>query len=76
MVKRVLATPGRAEADASGDSPAVTRLEVAAYTVPTDRPRRTAPSAGTRTTLVTVHAHAGGAVGLGYTYADASRPRT
>jgi L-alanine-DL-glutamate epimerase-like enolase superfamily enzyme len=48
----------------------ITRLEVAAYTVPTDRPESDGTYAWTHTTLVCVHAHAGGAVGLGYSYAD------
>ena len=51
----------------------VERLEIAAYTVPTDGPGGEEAD-GTltwkSTTMVVVHAHAGGATGLGYTYAE------
>jgi len=43
-------------------------IEVAAYTVPTDAPESDGTFAWTATTIVVVHAHAGGETGLGYTY--------
>jgi L-alanine-DL-glutamate epimerase-like enolase superfamily enzyme len=46
----------------------VSGLEVAAYTVPTDEPESDATLAWDSTTIVVVHAHGGGATGLGYTY--------
>lgn len=51
---------------------AVERLEVSAYTVPTDAPESDGTLAWDSTTMVVVHAHAGGKTGLGYTYADGS----
>ena len=51
---------------------AVERLEVAAYTIPTDEPESDGTLEWDSTTIVVVEAHAGEAVGLGYTYADAS----
>ena len=51
---------------------AVERLDVAAYTIPTDAPESDGTLEWDSTTIVVVEAHAGDAVGLGYTYADAS----
>jgi len=51
---------------------AVERLDVAAYTIPTDEPESDGTLEWHSTTVVVVEAHAGDAVGLGYTYADAS----
>src|SRR5689334_5594620 len=51
---------------------AVERLDVAAFTVPTDHPESDGTAAWTSTTMVAVEAHAGGEVGLGYTYGDAA----
>jgi L-alanine-DL-glutamate epimerase-like enolase superfamily enzyme len=51
---------------------AVEGLEVAAYTVPTDAPEADGTLSWTETTIVVVHARAGGERGLGYTYADVS----
>jgi L-alanine-DL-glutamate epimerase-like enolase superfamily enzyme len=48
------------------------RLHVAAYTVPTDRPESDGTLEWDSTTIVVVEIAAGGARGLGYTYADAS----
>jgi L-alanine-DL-glutamate epimerase-like enolase superfamily enzyme len=48
----------------------IERLEVAAYTVPTDMPESDGTLAWDSTTLVLVEATAGGVRGLGYTYAD------
>ncbi|MFT3768223.1 MAG: enolase C-terminal domain-like protein [Minicystis sp.] len=50
-------------------------IEVAAYTIPTDRPESDGTLAWDRTTLVVVHAAAGGSRGLGYTYADVATAR-
>jgi L-alanine-DL-glutamate epimerase-like enolase superfamily enzyme len=47
-------------------------LEVAAYTVPTDAPEADGTLTWDATTIVVVHASAGGETGLGYTYADVS----
>ncbi|MGI8428253.1 MAG: enolase C-terminal domain-like protein [Solirubrobacteraceae bacterium] len=50
----------------------VDRIEVAVYTVPTDAPEADGTLEWDSTTIVVVHAHGGGASGLGYTYADPS----
>ncbi|HET9876729.1 MAG TPA: enolase C-terminal domain-like protein, partial [Mycobacterium sp.] len=44
-------------------------VEVAAYTIPTDAPESDGTLAWDSTTLVLVSVHAGGEVGIGYTYA-------
>lgn len=54
------------------DSIAITRIEVAAYRVPTDAPEADGTLEWHATTLVLVKAHAGDACGLGWTYAHAS----
>jgi L-alanine-DL-glutamate epimerase-like enolase superfamily enzyme len=51
---------------------AITELRVAAYRIPTDRPEADGTILWDHTTLVCVHVQAGDAVGMGYTYADAS----
>ena len=48
----------------------ITRVDVWAYTVPTDAPEADGTFAWDKTTLVLVEAQAGGKTGLGYTYAD------
>ena len=48
----------------------VQELEVGAYTVPTDAPEADGTLSWEATTIVVVHARAGGQRGLGYTYAD------
>jgi L-alanine-DL-glutamate epimerase-like enolase superfamily enzyme len=48
----------------------ITRLDVSAYTVPTDLPEADGTYAWDKTTLVLVEARAGDKAGLGYTYAD------
>jgi L-alanine-DL-glutamate epimerase-like enolase superfamily enzyme len=53
----------------------IERIEVAAYTVPTDRPESDGTLEWHETTLVAVHAFAGGARGFGYTYADVAAAR-
>jgi L-alanine-DL-glutamate epimerase-like enolase superfamily enzyme len=45
-------------------------LEVGAYTVPTDYPEADGTLSWDSTTIVVVHAQAGGERGVGYTYAD------
>ena len=54
---------------------AVERLDVSAYTVATDRPESDGTLEWDSTTLVLVEAHAGGEVGVGYTYADVAAAR-
>jgi hypothetical protein len=48
----------------------ISRIEVSAYTIPTDFPEADGTLDWTETTIVLVHAEAGGKRGLGYTYAD------
>lgn len=48
----------------------VSRLDVSAYVIPTDRPESDGTYAWSSTTLVIVEALAGAERGLGYTYAD------
>ena len=47
---------------------AVERLDVAAYTIPTDEPESDGTAEWTSTTIVVVEAPRGGETGLGYTY--------
>jgi L-alanine-DL-glutamate epimerase-like enolase superfamily enzyme len=54
---------------------AVTGLEVAAYRIPTDGPEADGTLAWNSTTLVAVHASAGGERGFGYTYSSAAAAR-
>ena len=49
-----------------------TALDVSAYTIPTDEPESDGTLEWSSTTIVVVEAHAGGEMGLGYTYADPS----
>ncbi len=49
---------------------AIDRLQVSAYTVPTDFPESDGTYTWDSTTMVLVEAYAGGKRGLGYTYAD------
>src|SRR3954454_11504899 len=44
------------------------RLDVAAYTIPTDSPESDGTLEWDATTIVLVHASAGGETGIGYTY--------
>src|SRR5436305_3583959 len=46
----------------------VERLEVSAYTIPTDEPESDGTLEWDSTTIVVVEAHAGGTTGLGWTY--------
>jgi L-alanine-DL-glutamate epimerase-like enolase superfamily enzyme len=50
----------------------IERLDVSAYTIPTDFPESDGTYAWDKTTLVVVEASGGGKRGLGYTYADIS----
>ena len=50
----------------------IQEMLVGAYTVPTDFPESDGTLAWEKTTIVLVHASAGGKTGLGYTYADIS----
>jgi len=54
----------------SAVTPKVERLEVSAYTVPTETPERDGTLAWNETTLVLVRASACGATGIGYSFAD------
>ncbi len=51
---------------------AVESIDVSAYTVPTDAPEADGTLSWDATTIVLVHAQAGGKTGLGYSYADVS----
>lgn len=54
---------------------AIERVEVGAYTIPVDlpdRPETDGTLAWDATTIVVVEAHAGGEIGIGYTYQGAS----
>ncbi len=51
---------------------AIERLDVSAYTVPTDSPESDGTYAWDKTTIVVVEVFAGEKKGLGYTYADTS----
>ncbi|MFI0900472.1 enolase C-terminal domain-like protein [Streptomyces sp. NPDC020983] len=53
---------------ADGGQPRIEALRTAVYTVPTEVPEADGTAAWTATTLVTVHAEAAGATGLGWTY--------
>jgi L-alanine-DL-glutamate epimerase-like enolase superfamily enzyme len=55
-----------------GAGVAVERVDVSAYTVPTDSPESDGTLEWDSTTIVVVELLAGGEAGLGYTYADAS----
>jgi L-alanine-DL-glutamate epimerase-like enolase superfamily enzyme len=50
----------------------VERVDVSAFTIPTDAPESDGTLTWDRTTLVVVHATSDGVTGLGYTYADAA----
>lgn len=50
----------------------IQKLDVAVFTIPTSSPESDGTYEWDSTTMVLVHAHAGGQIGLGYTYADSS----
>ncbi len=54
----------------SKNEAAIQRLDVSAYTIPTDFPESDGTYAWNKTTIVIVEAQAGGKRGLGYSYAD------
>lgn len=59
----------------AGDHPRIERVDVSAYTIPTDGPagkESDGTLAWSSTTMIVVEVHAAGQVGLGYTYGDAS----
>jgi hypothetical protein len=54
-----------------GDSSVpIKQITVSSFTVPTDFPESDGTLKWDKTTMVLVEAHAGGKVGLGYTYGD------
>ncbi len=50
----------------------IAKVEVSAYTIPTDFPESDGTIAWDKTTIVIVHARAGNLTGIGYSYADVS----
>ncbi|HEX6938235.1 MAG TPA: enolase C-terminal domain-like protein [Longimicrobiales bacterium] len=60
---------------ARGAGPGIERLEVSAYTVPTDFPEADGTLAWNATTIVLVEVHAAGAAGIGFSYADTATAR-
>src|SRR5579872_486987 len=50
----------------------IDRVEVAAFTIPTDRVESDGTFEWDKTTIVTVHVTAGDVTGVGYTYSDVS----
>ena len=50
--------------------PPIAKVRARAYTIPTDAPEADGTAAWDSTTIVVVHAMAGGVEGIGYTYAD------
>src|SRR5919199_3952169 len=58
--------------EATATDVAIERLEVSAYTVPTDSPESDGTLRWDSTTMILVEAIGGGRCGLGYTYGDVS----
>ncbi|HET7027706.1 MAG TPA: enolase C-terminal domain-like protein [Candidatus Limnocylindrales bacterium] len=56
----------------AGGGPPIERIDVSAYTIPTDRPESDGTIEWDRTTIVVVEPIAAGTRGLGYSYADAT----
>ena len=50
----------------------ITQIDVSVFTIPTDFPESDGTYEWKKTTMVLVHAHACGEIGMGYTYADSS----
>lgn len=50
------------------DTPTVSRIDAAAYTIPTDQPESDGTLSWDSTTITVVEAHAGGCTGIGYSY--------
>ncbi len=67
-----LAAPTRAGTDGRRAAVPVERLDVSAYTIPTDQPESDGTLEWDSTTMVLVEAHAGGAVGTGWSYTGVS----
>ena len=63
-------------AAATATEVAVDRLDVSAFTIPTDGPESDGTLEWDSTTIVVVEAHGGGETGLGYTYAPAATRST
>lgn len=55
-----------------GGGPQVDRLEVGAWTIPTEAPESDGTLRWESTTIIVVQLHAGGQVGMGYTYGHAA----
>ncbi len=55
-----------------GTGPAIDRIDVSAYTIPTDAPESDGTFTWDKTTVVIVEARAGDTTGIGLTYADTS----
>jgi hypothetical protein len=51
------------------DNP-IDRIDVSAYTIPTDYPESDGTFEWNQTTIILVEAHAGGRTGIGYSYGD------
>jgi hypothetical protein len=51
------------------DTP-IEKIDVSAYTIPTDYPESDGTFEWSATSIVIVEAHAGGRTGIGYTYGD------
>jgi L-alanine-DL-glutamate epimerase-like enolase superfamily enzyme len=49
---------------------AIERIDVSAYTIPTDYPESDGTFEWKQTTIILVEAHAGGGTGIGYSYGD------
>jgi L-alanine-DL-glutamate epimerase-like enolase superfamily enzyme len=60
----------RAAQQTAPRAPALERLDVSAFTIPTDAPESDGTIAWNDTTIVIVEASAAGITGIGYTYAD------
>ncbi len=54
----------------TGQSVPIERIDVSAYTIPTDMPEADGTYSWNKTTLVIAEVHAGGKQGLGYTYGN------
>lgn len=65
-------SPSRASLTRSSDAIPIKKLDVSAYTIPTDEPESDGTIKWNSTTLVIVECEAGGKRSLGYSYADAA----
>jgi L-alanine-DL-glutamate epimerase-like enolase superfamily enzyme len=70
MIEAATAPP--AMSGPPGREAPIANVSVSSYRIPTDQPEEDGTYSWSSTTLVVVEANAGGMVGLGYTYADAS----